>query len=95
MKPRALCISVSRKNQKYLDIINDYSLEFSTTKAQAIFKILDVFNKCREAGILTPEIVHRCHRQSPAQELSNVPKQAEPRISASIPSTRTRQDGSY
>lgn len=61
MKPRALCISVSRKNQKYLDIIDGYCLEFNSSKAEAVFKMLATFNQCRQAGILTQEIVHRCH----------------------------------
>lgn len=88
MKPRALCISVSKKNQKYLDIIDDYSLEFNTSKAQTIFKMLDTFNKCREEGILTPEIIHRCYRHSLEKELANVPKKEGPRSSARLPLQR-------
>lgn len=48
MKTRTLCISVSKRNKKYLDLIDDYSLEFDTNKSQTVFRILDEYNKLRE-----------------------------------------------
>ena len=49
MKSRALCISVSRKNRKYLDTIDDYALEFDASKAETLFRIIKEYDKYREA----------------------------------------------
>jgi hypothetical protein len=48
MKSRALCISVSRTNRKYLDMIDDYALEFDSCRAETFFRILREYNRYRE-----------------------------------------------
>ena len=49
MKKKQLCLSVSKRNTKYLDLLEDYTLEFNLNKTQTIFKILKEYNtyKCR------------------------------------------------
>ena len=49
MKKKQLCLSVSKRNTKYLDLREDYTLEFNLNKTQTIFKILKEYNtyKCR------------------------------------------------
>lgn len=47
MKPRAVCLSVSRRNKRYLDLIEDYSLEFNLNRAQTIFRIIGEYNTYR------------------------------------------------
>ena len=49
MKKQQLCLSVSKRNQKYLDLVDDYSMEFNMNKTQTIFKMVKEYNyyKCR------------------------------------------------
>ncbi len=51
MKSRCLCLSVSKTNKRYLDLVDDYSLEFNLNKSATIFRIIDEYNKrrCLEA----------------------------------------------
>lgn len=46
-KSRAVCLSVSRRNKRYLDLIDDYALEFNLNKAQTIFRIIGEYNTLR------------------------------------------------
>lgn len=39
MKTRCLCLSVSKRNQKVIDTIDDYSLEWGLDRAPTIFRI--------------------------------------------------------
>ena len=45
---RTLCISVSKRNRRYSDLLDDYSLEFNMDKANTFFRILREYNtfKC-------------------------------------------------
>jgi hypothetical protein len=51
MKSRAICLSVSKRNRKVLDIIEDFELEFDMPKSQTIFKIVEDYYhiRCLEA----------------------------------------------
>lgn len=46
-KSRSVCLSVSKKNKRYLDLIDDYSLEFNQNKAQTVFRIIAEYNTYR------------------------------------------------
>jgi hypothetical protein len=46
-RPRTICLSVSKRNARYLDLINDYSLEFNSDVANTIFKIVAEYNTMR------------------------------------------------
>jgi hypothetical protein len=39
-KTRALCLSVSKRNQSTMDIVDDYSLHFNLPKSQTVFRII-------------------------------------------------------
>ena len=45
--PRTLCLSVSRRNARYLDLLDDYATEFNTDKANTLFRILNEYNTYR------------------------------------------------
>ena len=47
MKQRTFCLSVSKRNKRYLDLIDDYSLEFNLNQAQTIFRIIGEYNTYR------------------------------------------------
>jgi len=49
MKKNQLCLSVSKRNTRYLDLLDDYSLEFNLSKTDTVFKILKEYNtlKCQ------------------------------------------------
>lgn len=46
-KSRTICLSVSKRNKRYLDLLEDYSLEFNSNKAQTIFRIIAEYNTYR------------------------------------------------
>lgn len=50
MKKNQLCLSVSKRNSRYLDLLEDYSMEFNMNKTQTIFRILKEYNtlKCQK-----------------------------------------------
>lgn len=45
--PRTICLSVSRRNQRYLLLLEDYCLEFNQDKANTLFRILLEYNLMR------------------------------------------------
>jgi len=47
MRQRTLCLSIAKRNKRYLDLIEDYSLEFNLNKAQTIFRIIGEYNTYR------------------------------------------------
>ena len=47
MRQRRVCLSVSKRNKRYLDLIEDYALEFNLNKAQTIFRIIGEYNTYR------------------------------------------------
>lgn len=50
-KSRALCLSVSKRNQSTMDIVDDYSLYFNLPKSQTVFRIIREYhdNKLQES----------------------------------------------
>ena len=49
---RELCLSVSKRNQRYLDLLEDYMLEFNSNRSQTLFRIIGEYNtyRCLEAA---------------------------------------------
>lgn len=47
MHQRTLCLSIAKRNKRYLNLIDDYSLEFNLNKAQTIFRIIGEYNTYR------------------------------------------------
>lgn len=47
MKKEQLCLSVSKRNKRYLDLIEDYAMEFNANRAQTIFRIIGEYNTYR------------------------------------------------
>jgi hypothetical protein len=47
MKSRTICLSVSKRNKRYIDLIDDYANEFNLNKAQTIFRIIGEYNTYR------------------------------------------------
>lgn len=45
--PRELCLSVSKRNKRYVDLIDDYSTEFNLNRSQTIFRIIGEYNTYR------------------------------------------------
>lgn len=41
---RAICLSVAQRNKKYIDLIDDYALEWSTGRSSTIFRIVSEYN---------------------------------------------------
>ena len=52
MKKNQLCLSVSKRNSRYLDLLEDYSLEFNLSKTDTFFKILKEYNSYKIKGLL-------------------------------------------
>jgi len=51
MKTQQLCLNVSKRNEKYVDLIDDYSLEFDLPKSATIFRIIREYNRLRYASV--------------------------------------------
>ena len=49
MLNRSVCLSVSKRNKKMLDIVDDYSLEWNLDKAPTIFRIIREFDKMQKS----------------------------------------------
>jgi hypothetical protein len=47
MKKEQLCLSISKRNKRYLDLIDDYSMEFNMNTSQTIFRIIGEYNTYR------------------------------------------------
>jgi|TARA_B100000475_G_scaffold177607_1_gene142294 hypothetical protein len=50
MKTKQLCLNVSKRNEKYLDDIEDYSLEFDLPIAGTVFRIVREYKKLKCIG---------------------------------------------
>ena len=42
--PRQLCLSVSRRNQRYLDLLEEYSILYNSCMSNTFFTILKEYN---------------------------------------------------
>lgn len=47
MAQKTMCLSVSKRNERYLDLLDDYASEFNSNKAQALFRIIREYNTYR------------------------------------------------
>ena len=47
MKQNTMCLSISKRNERYLDLLEDYASEFNSNKAQAFFRIIREYNTYR------------------------------------------------
>lgn len=50
MKKNQLCLSVSKRNERYLDLLDDYTTEFNMNKTQTLFRILKEYNTYKITG---------------------------------------------
>lgn len=50
MLNRSVCLSVSKRNKKMLDIVDDYSLEWNLDKAPTIFRIIREYDKLKKGN---------------------------------------------
>jgi len=48
--PKTLCLSISKRNEKYLDMIEDYSMIFNKSKCETIFKIIQEYDDKTRKG---------------------------------------------
>lgn len=47
MKQRTMCLSVSKKNARYVDLLDKYVREFNSNKADTIFRIVSEYHHNR------------------------------------------------
>ena len=52
MKKNQICLSVSKRNNKYLDLLDEYTMEFNMNKTQTIFRILKEYNTFKCQGVI-------------------------------------------
>jgi hypothetical protein len=57
METRAMCLSVSRKNQRVMDMVDDYSLQFNLNTAQTIFRIVREYDQMKKWSYYNKELV--------------------------------------
>ena len=47
-EPRAVCLSVSKRNQPFLDIVDDYAVEFNLPISSTIFRIIKEYDQMKK-----------------------------------------------
>jgi len=52
MKNKQLCLNISKRSEKYLDIIDTYAEEWDLPRSATIFRIIREYNQLREAKVL-------------------------------------------
>jgi len=57
METRAMCLSVSKKNQRVMDMVEDYSLQFNLNTAQTIFRIVREYDQMKKWSYYNKELV--------------------------------------
>jgi len=57
METRAMCLSVSKKNQRVMDMVEDYSLQFNLNTAQTIFRIVREYDQMKRWSYYNKELV--------------------------------------
>lgn len=48
MQTRSMCLSVSKKNQRVMDMVEDYSMQFNLNTAQTIFRIVREYDQMKK-----------------------------------------------
>jgi hypothetical protein len=51
METRAMCLSVSKRNKPFMDMVEDYSLQFNLNTAQTIFRIVKEYDQMKKWSI--------------------------------------------
>jgi hypothetical protein len=57
MEARAMCLSVSKRNQRVMDMVEDYSLQFNLNTAQTIFRIVREYDKMKKWSYYNKELI--------------------------------------
>lgn len=57
METRAMCLSVSKKNQRVMDMVENYSLQFNLNTAQTIFRIVREYDQMKRWSYYNKELV--------------------------------------
>ena len=52
MKPKQICLNISKRNEKYVDLIDTYADEWDQSRATTIFRIVREYHQLREAKVL-------------------------------------------
>ena len=51
MQTRAMCLSVSKRNKPFMNMVEDYSLQFNLNTAQTIFRIVKEYDQMKKWSI--------------------------------------------
>jgi hypothetical protein len=57
MQTRSMCLSVSKRNQRLMDIVDDYSMQFNLNTAQTIFRIVKEYDQMKKWSIYNKDLV--------------------------------------
>lgn len=57
MQARSMCLSVSKRNQRFMDIVDDYSMKFNLNTAQTIFRIIKEYDQMRQWSYYNKDLV--------------------------------------
>ena len=57
METRAMCLSVSKKNQRVMNMVEDYSLQFNLNTSQTIFRIVREYDQMKKWSFYNKELV--------------------------------------
>ena len=52
MKNNQICLNIAKRNAKYVNIIDEYSKEWDTSRATTIFRIVREYHQLRELKVL-------------------------------------------
>jgi len=55
MSKRTICLSVSKRNQNTLEIVDDYSLEWGLERAPTLFRIAREYDRLRKQQLVANE----------------------------------------
>jgi len=58
METRAMCLSVSKRNKPFMDMVEDYSLQFNLNTAQTIFRIVKEYDQMKKWIIYNRGVIH-------------------------------------
>lgn len=53
MQTQQLCLNVSKRNKKYVDLLDDYSIEYDLSKTATFFRILKEYHTIKCVGALS------------------------------------------
>jgi hypothetical protein len=56
MVTRAMCLSVSKKNKRVMDMVEDYSLQFNLNTSQTIFRIVREYDQMKRWSYCNREL---------------------------------------